>query len=273
MLDVVAGASTQDLFVGGCYLVIVGAVLGELWWLRLGGPDPVRAREARTAVGSALGAVAVGVAYTAVLAAVWPVVARLGPGVLPGIWRDHPVLGFVTAFVAWDAAGYAYHLLGHRTRLGWAAHRPHHTATHLNLAAGLRQSWVPWHGLLVHPLVALGGWDLGTIAVGAALSSAWQLLEHSATPVRFPRWVGAVVMTPQAHRHHHLVDAGPVNLGPVFTVWDRACRTWVPGAPPAGASFGVPGPVPAGALALQAHGWRQLWPGRRQPAAASLAPQ
>jgi alkylglycerol monooxygenase len=254
----VAQLSAQQLVVTITYLLVVGAVVAELMWLRGARRDTVRDREAVTAVAMAAGAIAVGVVYTAAFAVLWLAVGSAAPSGLVHVWQRHPAVGLFAAFVAWDAAGFVYHLVGHRTRVGWAAHRPHHTGTRYNVALGLRQSWMPWHGLLITPLVALGGWDLRTIAVCAAVSNLWQLLEHSAAPVPLPAWVRAVVMTPESHRHHHVVDARPVNLGPVLTIWDRLHGTWVPGVVAADAVYGVAEPVSANPLRVELGGWVDL---------------
>lgn len=129
--------------------------------------------------------------------------------------------------MAWDLSGWVYHLIGHRTRIGWAAHQPHHTREGYDATLGLRQSSAPFHGLLHHPLLALTGFDLRVIVVCAAVSNCWQVLEHTSLPIRFPRWFEANVMTPTAHRHHHGRHGGSVNLGPLFTWWDRLTGTWM----------------------------------------------
>ena len=271
-----ARLSVQDVVAGAAYMVVAVVVVVELLWLRHTRHDPSRERDAATAAGMAAGAVVVGVVYTAAFAGLWHVVGSRASGGLVQLWQDHPVLAFISAFVAWDASGFAYHLVGHRTRVGWAAHRPHHTGTEYNVALGLRQSWAPWHGLLIHPVLALGGWDLRTIAMCVAVSNLWQLLEHSAAPVRLPAWLRSVVMTPESHRHHHLLDAGAVNLGPVFTIWDRLCGTWVPGPVGSEATYGVGGPVSANPLRVELQGWGELLrrhqPWSARPPVASLTP-
>jgi sterol desaturase/sphingolipid hydroxylase (fatty acid hydroxylase superfamily) len=256
--DMVASASARDLVMAATYLVVAAAAVAELCWLAARGTDRGRTREAGSAVGMFAGAVAVGAIYTAVLVAAWSRLGGAAPGVLVRGWHAHPVVGFVTAFVAWDAAGFVYHLVGHRTRIGWAAHQPHHTGTRFNLSLGLRQSWMPWHGLLIYPWLALGGWSFPTIAACAAVSNAWQALEHSAAPVRMPRWLAATVMTPESHRHHHRRDADAVNLGPVLTVWDRMAGTWVAGPVPVGSPYGLPAGSSTNLVSMQLAGWRAL---------------
>ncbi len=157
----------------------------------------------------AAGALVVGLAYTPVLRFLWQAMARHRFEPAVALWQAHPVLGAAAAFVSWDLAGWLYHLVGHRTRLGWAAHQPHHSGAGYDATLGLRQTWVPFHGLVHQPLLALVGFDLRVIVVCAAVSNCWQVLEHTSFDVRFPRWFAAVVMTPAAHRHHHGREGRP----------------------------------------------------------------
>jgi sterol desaturase/sphingolipid hydroxylase (fatty acid hydroxylase superfamily) len=156
--------------------------------------------------------------------------------------------------------GYVHHLVGHRTALGWAAHQPHHTGPRFELSLALRQSWLPVHGVLILPIVAVGGWGPLTLVGCAAVSRLLQALQHTSAEWPVPDSVRAVVMTPRQHRVHHATGAA-VNLGPVLTCWDRLARTYHPGT--AGAR-----PEPAPALASGDHpvrhqlaGWRALLPG------------
>jgi sterol desaturase/sphingolipid hydroxylase (fatty acid hydroxylase superfamily) len=177
-------------------------------------------------------------------------------------------LGACAAFVVWDLAGWAYHWVGHRTRMGWAAHQVHHTGRGFDLTLGLRQTWLPVHGLVIYPLVALAGFRFEVVVVCAAMSNCWQVLQHLRAPVRFPRWLAAVVMTPESHRHHHGREAATVNLGPVFTIWDRAAGSWVPLGEPAPDAYGPEQPAPANPIAVEIAGWREL--GRSQAAVCSV---
>jgi sterol desaturase/sphingolipid hydroxylase (fatty acid hydroxylase superfamily) len=245
-----AEPSAYDLAIALPNVVVAVAVAAEVAWLRLRG-DRAVLRSFRTAAAMAGGALVTGAGYAVVLRATWEAVEPVALR-----WSAPPVPTFLAAFVLWDLVGWVYHWLGHHTAIGWAAHRPHHTGGRFDLTLGLRQSWLPIHGLAVHPLLALAGFDLRTIVVCAALSNGWQALEHTAAPVRFPRGVQAVVMTPGAHRHHHGIESGPVNLGPVFTVWDRLAGTWVDGPTPR--AYGLGPADEGGAVAIELAGWRRL---------------
>jgi len=202
----------------------------------------------------------VGVCYLVLLRATWRVGEAIAPPGAAELWERHPTVGWAAAFVAWDLSGFVYHWVGHRTRVGWAAHQAHHSSSGYDLTVGLRQSWTPFHGLAHHWLLAVAGFDLKVVLACLAVSNAWQLLEHTAAPIRFPRWFAALVMTPAAHRHHHGSAGAAVNLGPVFTVWDRLAGTWRSPMAPAPVSYG-PGRgtvADRGVLATELGGWRSL---------------
>jgi len=253
-------ATPYTLAVNLPYVVAVAAVAAEVAWLaRAGGPARRRLlMSAVTATAMAAGALVVSVPYTAAFRVLWGALATFRWEGGADLWRAHPLLGAAVAFVAWDFSGWIYHLVGHRTRVGWAAHQPHHSGTEFNASLGLRQSWAPFHGLVHHPLLAFLGFDLRVIFVCAALSNLWQVLEHTSLGIRFPRWFAAVVMTPAAHRHHHGREGAAVNLGPFFTIWDRLAGTWVPPDRPAPAAYGPEGPVVGNPIVIQLAGWRQL---------------
>jgi alkylglycerol monooxygenase len=253
---VLASATPYELAVNVPYALALAMVAAEVAWIARRPADrtPIL-RAAATATGMLCGALVVGVVYTAVLRSLWTLFTWERAA---AFWQDHAVVGAAVTFVAWDVAGWAYHLIGHRTRVGWAAHRPHHAGEGFNATLGLRQSWAPFHGLVVQAPLALAGFDIRVAFVCAAVSNCWQVLEHTSVPVRFPSWFDAHVMTPAAHRHHHGRDAGAVNLGPVFTWWDRLAGTWVSPAVPAPVQYGLPEPVTANPVRVELAGWLAL---------------
>lgn len=255
------------------YVIAVTAVAAEVAWLARAGPSRRRVLgSAATAAAMAAGALVVAVPYAAALRFLWEALATLRWEGAARVWDDHPAVGALLAFVAWDLVGWLYHLIGHRTRIGWAAHQPHHTGPDFDATLGLRQSWAPIHALLLHPLLALAGFDLKVILVCAALSNCWQVLEHTSLTIRFPQWFSAVVMTPAAHRHHHRRDGAPVNLGPVLTVWDRLAGTWIPAHAPAPTAYGLGSTSTANPLKIEAAGWIRLVRSRR-PTGANREPR
>ncbi len=232
-------------------------------------------RDPTTAALMGVGGLLVGSLIGVGFVSAFELVGRFAPTTLP--WDGMPLLSFVGAFVAWDAVGYVYHWLGHRTRLGWAAHQPHHTGQTYDLTLAWRQSWLPVHGVVL-PLVALGGWSLSTIVVCAALSNTLQAVQHLSAWHRAPQSIRAVFHTAVQHRHHHRSDQGSrfdrrqavaVNLGPVFTVWDRLFGTYVDGTVSPDAGYGVRGVRGDRLFVAQFAGWRALLD--RSGQAASMA--
>lgn len=253
-------ATPYALAVNLPYVVALAAVGAEVGWLARH-RAPARRRvlwSAATGFGMAAGALLVSVPYAAIFRFLWEAVATQRWEAAARFWEDHPAVGAVAAFVAWDLSGWIYHVIGHRTRVGWAAHQPHHSGTDFDATLGLRQSWAPFHGLVHHPLLALAGFDLRVIFVCAAVSSCWQVLEHTSLPIRFPPWFAAVVMTPAAHRQHHRRDGPAVNLGPILTIWDRLAGTWVPAGAPAPAAYGLGRAPSRNPVAVELAGWWQL---------------
>lgn len=257
---ILEGMTPYAWAVNAPYALALALVAAEVAWLAR---RPGRARRAvlvsaATATAMALGALVVGLLYTILLRSLWDVVATARWEGAARFWQAHPVVGALAAFVAWDFSGWVYHLIGHRTRVGWAAHQPHHSGPDYDATLGLRQSWTPFHGLVHHPLLALAGFDLQVVFVCAAISNCWQVLEHTSLPIRFPAWFAAVVMTPAAHRHHHGRNRGLVNLGPVFTLWDRLAGTWVPAERPAPVAYGPAVPASANPVTVEFAGWVKL---------------
>jgi sterol desaturase/sphingolipid hydroxylase (fatty acid hydroxylase superfamily) len=164
------------------------------------------------------------VAYGSVLRVAWAALHRISPSGLARLWEKLPLVAAIVCFVTWDATGFLYHWLGHRFRIGWAAHSPHHSGAAFDITVGLRQTWLPIFALPVQASVALLGFDLRLVASVAAISNIVQLLQHSSL-LRLPRFLEAVVVGPGTHRLHH--EYGTVNLGPVFTIWDHLAGTWM----------------------------------------------
>ena len=254
-------ADGRDWAVSISYAVALALAAVEISWLARR-PGPARwavLRAAATAGAMGAGALLVGVVYAALLRPLWNAMAGIAPVGPAEFWHAHPLLGAVAAFVAWDLAGFLYHWIGHHTVVGWAAHQPHHSGVDYDVSLGFRQTWVPFHGLVVQPLVALLGFDLDVILICAAVSNSWQMLIHTSVPVRIPGWFEAVLMTPASHRQHHGRDGGAVNLGPVFTAWDRMAGSWVPPAVPAPVVYGPAGTPVANPVTVELAGWRHLY--------------
>ena len=206
------------------------------------------------------------VPFAGIVSLLWSTLGRLAPPSLMHVWSAFPRSAFVACFVVVDAVAYLYHWVGHHTRVGWASHRVHHLGETFDMTLVLRQPWLPVHGLVIIPLTALFGFSFEMAAACSAISIAYQALQHTSRSWSVGRW-DALLVSGRAHRRHHVVDSGAVNLGMVFSVWDRALGTWRADAVDEDAAYGVGALEPMSALALQLEGWR------RAAAATALSSQ
>jgi sterol desaturase/sphingolipid hydroxylase (fatty acid hydroxylase superfamily) len=234
-------------------------------------PDP---RRLVSLVCTAGGSLVAAIPMAAALALAWRLLAHLAPAGLATWWDGRPALAFVACFVAWDAAAYGYHHLGHRSRVGWASHRVHHLGASFDMSLVLRQPWAKVHALAVVPWLAVAGFSLRTATMCATLSVGYQALQHTSRSWSLGP-LDAVLMTGQAHRRHHTVDGGAANLGAVFVVWDRLFGTWAPGPVATNAQYGTGVAERLDPLRNQLDGWLALAHrpvARSAPACSAPAP-
>jgi sterol desaturase/sphingolipid hydroxylase (fatty acid hydroxylase superfamily) len=162
------------------------------------------------------------------------------PAVEPTImWRL--LYGLVSILIV-DAIFYWTHYMMHKTQIGWALHKVHHSA----------QVLTPWtrprEHFIVGPLWALGP------AIGLAISGgifAWVFngnitqitivnvgifsvlyalngnFRHYHVSFRYPRWLELWLQSPGMHHTHHsyLEKHWDSNLGLVTSIWDRMMGT------------------------------------------------
>ena len=162
------------------------------------------------------------------------------PAIEPTIaWR---LLYGLVAILIVDAIFYWTHYMMHKTQIGWALHKVHHSA----------QVLTPWtrprEHFIVGPLWALGP------AVGLAISGgifAWLFngnitqitivnvgifsvlyalngnFRHYHVSFRYPRWLELWLQSPGMHHTHHsyLEKHWDSNLGLVTSIWDRMMGT------------------------------------------------
>jgi sterol desaturase/sphingolipid hydroxylase (fatty acid hydroxylase superfamily) len=124
---------------------------------------------------------------------------------------------------------YLHHVAMHKVRWFWATHAVHHSATKLNLSAGVRLGWgahLTGGFLFYLPLVALGFHPAAVVAM-LALGLIYQFFLHLAHPPHLGplEWV---LNTPRHHQVHHACNASCIdrNYGSVLIIFDRAFGTF-----------------------------------------------
>ena len=135
---------------------------------------------------------------------------------------------WVIAFFLCDLVLYVYHLLGHKTRLLWAAHVAHHSSLHYNISVGFRINFIHlfYRFLFWAPLCFLGVTP-EMILFLESLTAIWNFLIHT-EKIRKLGFLDQVFNTPSNHRVHHASNPEYIdkNLGGILIIYDRLFGTY-----------------------------------------------
>ncbi|MFN4019407.1 MAG: sterol desaturase family protein [Erythrobacter sp.] len=158
------------------------------------------------------------------------------------IWAALPaVFSIIFAIVLIDFAAYWRHRLEHSRAL-WRVHATHHADEAMN--------WLTLHRK--HPLgevlsllidlvpVLLLGLPVWAILTAALLRGWWGYFIHADVPWTLGP-VGTVLISPAAHRLHHIRDEALMgaNFGNTITLWDKLFGTWTDPAPYVNCATGI----------------------------------
>lgn len=133
----------------------------------------------------------------------------------------------VILLIAYDAFFYFEHFLMHRFRFFWAIHYVHHSGEFFGISLGFRLSWFRHLRRLFFaiPMYILG-FPTMSIFLSMLILNYYALFVHSATKIKFPRFVG-FLMSPYLHSiHHEKQNTEGFNLGGMTTVWDFIFGTY-----------------------------------------------
>ncbi len=172
----------------------------------------------------------------------------LGTAKLPITWWY-----WVLLIVADDFCFYWFHRLSHKLSLLWMSHVVHHSSNEFNLSVGLRQTWLPFPGILFWLPLALAGFKVEHILLVQAASLTYQFFMHTQL-VNLPRFWGWLFNTPSHHRVHHGMNPEYIdqNFAGIFIFWDKLFGTFVPETNPV--AFGIHEPAPRGEIIFA-----QIW--------------
>ncbi len=161
---------------------------------------------------------------------------------LLAFWDAVPaVLTLLAAIAAIDFAAYWRHRFEHSPAL-WRIHATHHADEAMN--------WLTLHRK--HPLgealslavdllpALLLGLPVGAIVLASLVRAWWGYLIHADVPWTLGL-LGEVLMSPAAHRLHHIRDEALMgaNYGNTITLWDRLFGTWTDPAPYVNCETGI----------------------------------
>ena len=138
------------------------------------------------------------------------------------------VVLWVIAFLLCDLVLYFYHLLGHKTRLLWAAHVAHHSSLHYNLSVGFRINFFHlFYRFIFWAPLCLIGITPEMILFLESLTAIWNFLIHT-EKIKKLGVLDTVFNTPSNHRVHHASNPQYIdkNLGGILIIYDRLFGTY-----------------------------------------------
>jgi sterol desaturase/sphingolipid hydroxylase (fatty acid hydroxylase superfamily) len=136
-------------------------------------------------------------------------------------------LGWLYAYLMWELTYWIWHFLGHRVRLFWCLHSPHHAPVEMNLTV----AWVHFFAegyytaAVQVPLLMLFGVSPEMVAIILIIDGTWGTFIHCGEDAFKNGRMGIlekVFITPSHHRVHHAKN--PLYIDTNFCVllpfWD-----------------------------------------------------
>jgi sterol desaturase/sphingolipid hydroxylase (fatty acid hydroxylase superfamily) len=164
------------------------------------------------------------------------------PEVLTGFWTALPgVVAVVAALLAVEFAAYWRHRFEHLRAL-WPIHATHHADEAMTwLSVRRKHPLGEALSILVDTVpVILLGLPFWAIATALIIRGWWGYFIHADVPWTLGP-VGKVLISPAAHRLHHIRDEALMgtNFGNMVTLWDRLFGTWMDPAPYVNCETGI----------------------------------
>jgi sterol desaturase/sphingolipid hydroxylase (fatty acid hydroxylase superfamily) len=170
--------------------------------------------------------------------------------------------GLVT-LLAVDACFFFYHFMMHKTRIGWAIHKVHHSAEVLTPLTRFREHFLEAPidaGFSAIGLGITGGVfaylfngpmtqvTLMSVGIFYFLYTINGNFRHYHVSFRYPRWLEYWLQSPGMHHTHHSILRAhwDTNLGLVTSIWDRLFGTLYIAAPNEETPWGLPPTEQAG---------------------------
>ena len=135
---------------------------------------------------------------------------------------------WIAAFFLCDFVLYLYHLLGHKTRLFWAAHVAHHSSVHYNISVGFRINFIHlFYRFLFWAPLCLAGVTPEMILFLESMTAIWNFLIHT-EKIKKLGFLDLIFNTPSNHRVHHASNPEYIdkNLGGILILYDRLFGTY-----------------------------------------------
>lgn len=154
-------------------------------------------------------------------------------------WSKGFYLGFI-CFLAADFYFFICHFLQHKIDILWRFHSFHHSPEHMSYEVHYRQSLgsVLFQFIFFIFFIALLNLGIGFVGFYIGIINLYQILLHSKN-LRWPKWLGYILILPQNHRLHHTKQLQNYNFGGMLSIWDRLLLRHKEGEPE-NETYGIP---------------------------------
>ena len=140
---------------------------------------------------------------------------------------------FIYGYIIWELGSYIYHYYGHKVRLLWCLHSPHHAAEGMNLSVNHAHFFLesPYADFVRTTTCMLLGVEpklfFSILIVDITYSSFIHVGEHILKNGRLG-FLNKLVLTPSHHRVHH--GRNPIYMDTNFcnflNIWDKIFGTY-----------------------------------------------
>jgi sterol desaturase/sphingolipid hydroxylase (fatty acid hydroxylase superfamily) len=135
---------------------------------------------------------------------------------------------WIVGFLACDFVHYAYHLLGHKVRIFWAAHVTHHSSEHFNVSVGFRNNFLHvFYRFIFWSPLCLFGIPPEMILLFESITAIQNFVVHTEKIGKLGI-LDLIFNTPSNHRVHHAVNPEYIdkNLGGILMIYDHLLGTY-----------------------------------------------
>jgi sterol desaturase/sphingolipid hydroxylase (fatty acid hydroxylase superfamily) len=143
---------------------------------------------------------------------------------------DVTIWVWIVGFFACDFIMYLFHLLGHKSRIFWAAHVTHHSSLHYNISIGFRVNFIhTFYRFLFWAPLCLFGIPPWMILLNESISTIWNILVHTERVGKLG-FLDNLFNTPSNHRVHHGSNPKYLdkNMGGILILFDHLFGTYEP---------------------------------------------
>ncbi|WP_161971799.1 sterol desaturase family protein [Algoriphagus kandeliae] len=137
---------------------------------------------------------------------------------------------WVVGFLSCDFIMYLFHLLGHKSRIFWAAHVTHHSSLYYNISVGFRVNFIhTFYRFLFWAPLCLFGIPPWMILLNESISTIWNILVHTERIGKLG-FLDLIFNTPSNHRVHHGSNPHYLdkNMGGILILFDHIFGTYQP---------------------------------------------